>query len=188
MKIGLFGGSFNPIHNNHLKMIDGTLNKNFVDEVWIVPCKNHAFSKNLIPPSKRVRMIELAIGDRKNVKIDKIELESKGKNHTIETLRKLKKTYPYEFYLIIGSDVLSEFRKWYKNEELVKEAKFLVFQRKGYRIPRNFKGKIKIIKKFSLEMSSTEIRKRAKEGKSISRLVPVEIKNYIIREGIYNGI
>ncbi len=185
MKIGIFGGSFNPIHNNHVKIIDKTLYKKLVEEVWIVPCGNHAFGKDLLNSKHRVKMIEYAIREIKNVKINYIELDSKGVNYTVDTIRKLKKEFSHNFYFIIGSDVLFEFNKWHKYKELIKENKFLVFKRKNYPIQK-LEANMHLIENSALELSSTEIRKRIRQGKSISGLVPVGVENYIIKEEFYN--
>ena len=92
-KIGLFGGSFNPIHSGHLKIIRSLLKNKIVSEVWIMPCKKHAFNKNLLGDNRRVKMIKLSIKNLKNAKICHIELKSKTTNYTLNTLKKLKARY-----------------------------------------------------------------------------------------------
>lgn len=91
MKIGILGGSFNPIHNSHLKIIMYSLGKKMADEVWLLPCKKHAFDKSLESTSHRINMIRLATKGMEKIKICRIELGSRGKNYTIDTMRKLKK-------------------------------------------------------------------------------------------------
>jgi len=169
MKIGLFGGSFNPIHNSHIKVIKEILRWGAVDEVWIIPCRNHAFSKGLLDAGKRIEMIELAINGLKNVRIEKIELDSKEISYTINSVRTLKEKYPqHEFFLIIGSDIIDEIPRWHKYEELLEEIDIFVFKRS------------------KADVSSTKIRKLLGNKNKISRLVPKVIEDYIIKNGLYS--
>ncbi len=93
MKVGLFGGSFNPIHKSHMKIVDETLESKVVDEVWFVPCGKHAFGKDLLEPEHRVKMIGYAIQGMENVKISDVELDSVDVNYTADTVRKLKNEF-----------------------------------------------------------------------------------------------
>jgi len=189
MKIGIFGGSFNPVHNSHIKIVEEVLNRGFVDEIWIVPCGSHAFEKNLIDPEKRLKMLELVFGRDKRVKILRIEIDSNEKNYTLDTIKNLKNKFPeHEFYFVIGSDVTGEYKKWYRHEELSKEVKFIVYLRKSYKI-KNDKGMIiyKIINKNLSDISSTEIRNLIKDKKNISKFVPREVENYIKENNLYKN-
>ena len=187
-KIGIFGGSFNPIHNWHVKLIEETLAKKLVDEVWIIPCKEHVFDKKLINADKRLRMIEYAIEGIENVRINDIEIKTNGKSYTLNTLRELKKKYPHEFYLIVGSDILSELDKWHRIEELKTEVNFLVFPRKDYPIKEKLGDNFYVVDIFPEILSSTEIRNKIQQGESILELVPAKVYDYIRREDLYNGI
>ena len=186
-KTALFGGSFNPIHLSHIRIAKSLINKKIVDEVWLIPCKKHAFDKKLASTKDRLEMINLMIGGMKNIKISRIELEARGKNYTIKTLRKLNKKYPKkDFFLVVGSDILHEIKKWHRYKELLKKAKFIVFKRKGYKLIKILGMNIVFLLKECREcISSTEIRKRAKEGKSLKKLVPLLIERYIKKRGIY---
>jgi len=185
-KIALFGGSFNPIHNHHIKMANYVLEKNVADEVWIVPCKNHAFNKNLAPANHRINMINLAF-DNPKIKINKVEIESEETNYTIDTIRKLKKQYSHEFYWIIGSDVLYEMEEeWYGLPELFKETEFIIFNRNNYLIHPLQNMKIKSILEIKTNNeSSTEIRDRVKHRESLKNLVQLSIEEYIIKNKLY---
>lgn len=185
-KIGLFGGSFNPIHNHHIKMANHVLEKNVADEVWIVPCKNHPFNKNLAPANHRINMINLAFNNPK-IKVDKTEINSNKTNYTINTIRKLKSQYPHEFYWIIGSDVLHEMKEeWYGLPELFKETEFIIFNRNNYLIHPLKSMKIKSILEIKTNNeSSTEIRERIKQKKPLKNLIPLSIEEYIIKNRLY---
>lgn len=186
MRIGIFGGSFNPIHKDHIKEIKSVLKKELVDEVWITPCKRHPFDKSLVKWKHRLNMIRLAIKNMGKVKICAIELKSRGKSYTINTLRKLKRKYPHKFFLIVGSDIPYEIKRWHRYKPLLKEAEFIMFKRKGYPIRKVAGMKIAyLITKNAADISSTAIREKAKCGKSLKNLVPSPVEKYIIKEGLY---
>lgn len=185
MKIGLYGGSFNPIHNGHIRVIKYLLKKKIVDEIWIVPCKKHRFNKHLADEKDRIAMIKLAIKNIKKTRIDRIETKSKVKNCTLKTIRKLKKKYKHRFFLIIGSDILYEIKKWYKYEELIRESEFIVFKREGYSIKKVPKMKIILIREKGNRISSTGIREKISEGKPLKNLVPLSVNKYIKEKNLY---
>lgn len=186
MKIGLFGGSFNPIHKEHLRIIKYVLNKHFVDEVWILPCKIHAFNKSLIPAKDRIEMIKRAIKGIDNAKICDIELKSAGKSYTADTVRRLKKKYNHQFYFIIGFDILEQIAKWYKHGQLFKEIEFVAFKRKNYPFKAVKDMKIAYWVDWNdKDISSIMIRERVKKGKSIARFVHPEVEMYILKHRIY---
>lgn len=161
------------------------MNKKVADEIWIIPCKKHAFNKSLASSMDRIRMIKLAIKGLKNVKINNIELNSKEKSYTYNTIRKLKKRYKHEFFLIIGSDITHELKKWKNYKQLLEETKFIVFSRPGYDI-KKVRG-MKIIKIISRvgNISSTNIRERVMKKRIIRGLVEKAVENYIINKKLY---
>lgn len=168
LRVGLFGGSFNPIHEGHLKVIKEILNKEIADELWIVPCKNHALNKCLESSKHRLNMLKLAVKNIRKVKIKDIEIKSKGKNYTINTVKRLKKMYKqHNFILIVGSDIIAEIVKWYKYKELLGEIDMFVLKRQ------------------SGDISSTKIRNNLKNRTSIKNLVPPEVNRYINQRGLY---
>lgn len=186
MKVGLFGGSFNPIHKEHLRIIKYILNKHIVDEVWILPCKIHAFNKSLIPAKDRIKMIKRAIKNIDNVKICYLELKSGGKSYTTDTIKELKRVYKHQFYFIIGFDILEQIAKWYKHRQLFKEIEFIAFKRKNYRFKEVKDMKISyLIDWRGKSISSTMIRERAKKGRPIKGLVHPEVEKYISKHRIY---
>ena len=185
MKIGIFGGSFNPIHNGHIKVARYLVEHNLTDEAWILPCKKHALDKFLDREEDRVAMIKLAIGGIEKIKLSDFELKRDGKNYTYETLRGLKKEYSHDFSWIIGSDILKQIASWYGYEQLKNEAKFIVLGRQGYPII-NPGINIETVAECTMEnISSTKVRERVREGKSISDLVPKAVEDYILQNGLY---
>ncbi|NCN86799.1 nicotinate (nicotinamide) nucleotide adenylyltransferase [archaeon] len=187
-KIALFGGSFNPIHKKHLDVIKEVIDSKKIDEIWILPCKNHSFNKKLISEKDRINMIKFAVEGFK-VNICREELDFEGRSYAYETVIRLKKKFPsFEFYWIIGSDIFYEFDKWYKHEALAKEIKFIVSLREGFPIKRT--GEIRIF--FTLEekvnnISSTTVRECIKKGENIQDFVPLKVKKYIMKNGLYKN-
>ncbi len=186
-KISLLGGSFDPIQNAHIKIIKYLFEKKISDEVWVMPCGNHVFKGELSNAEHRKKMIELAIQGLDHVKLCNIELKSKEKSYSFETLKKLKKQFPNnEFYLVIGTDILQEIDKWHKYKELLQESSFIIFERKGYRYTP-FPGMkvVHFIQENPDNISSTEIRARARKHQSISNFVPKQVETYINKNGLY---
>jgi nicotinate-nucleotide adenylyltransferase len=185
VRVGLFGGSFNPVHNTHIRTMRTILAKKLVDEIWIVPCKNHAFNKSLLSAQHRVVMLKLAIKSMQRVKICTIELEQKRKNHSLQTIRLLRKKYPFDFSLIVGSDILRDFKRWYKYETLLQEAHFIVFKRKNYPFIRIKGMRAVFVNDKEDGLSSTTVRQLCKEGKSLKSILPSVVEEYIKKKKLY---
>lgn len=186
MKIAIFGGSFNPIHNGHLKLLKYVLDNKIADKVILIPCGKHSFDKNLAPTEKRLEMCKIAVSEIKNIEVSDIELNKKEKSYTINTLREIKKQYPnYEINLIIGSDILPDLDKWHKFEELKKEAFFIIFERIGF--PINI-GQINVSRVIHFNpdnISSTEIREKIKNQQALNNLIPKKVEDYIKEQKLY---
>jgi len=185
MRIALFGGSFNPIHNGHLKIASELIEKKIANKVWFIPCGNHAFGKELASGKDRINMLNLAIKNNSKLKVIDIEVKSNKKSFTANTIRLLRKKFPYEFYFVIGADNLKEFDKWYNIQYLQNSVEFILIKRPEYSIPK--KIKLKILRTVSLKLSesSTEIRKLIKDKKSILKFVPKAVAEYIHMGGLY---
>lgn len=182
MRVALFGGSFNPIHNGHLMGARAVLEKSVADEVWFIPCNKHAFDKSLEAKFRRVNMLKLAISGMHQMKLCDVEQEEKS--YTINTIRKLRGQYPHEFLWMIGSDILKDIKRWRKYEELVKETEFILFKREGYDLgPCELRlgGIINPNK----PISSTQIREKLRKGEPISELVPVDVEEYVRKHKLY---
>ena len=184
MKIAIFGGSFNPVHNGHLQVAEVILKKNIVDEVWFIPCGNHAFDKNLIEGQKRWEMLNLAINGNPRMKVLDLEIKSKEKSYSAKTIRVLKEEFPFDFFFVIGSDNLKDLDKWNNFEYLRDNVEFIVVHRPGYEISNSWGIKMKPVELIS-NLSSTQIRDNLKNRKSISGLVPKEVDEYIAKGELY---
>lgn len=189
MKIGLFGGTFDPIHLGHLVAAQQVLDKKLCDKIWFLPCYQNPLKEKSTETKHRKKMIELAIEKEKEFELNTTELKEKKTNYTIETIRKLKKNFPEnEFCFIIASKALKEFNKWKKYDELAAEIRFIVvsFQHSD-KIPKKIQkfNPIKLNPTLSSKISSTLIRKRLKEGKDVSVFLPKKVFDYIKENKLY---
>ncbi|MDP3882351.1 MAG: nicotinate (nicotinamide) nucleotide adenylyltransferase [Nanoarchaeota archaeon] len=185
MKVALFGGSFNPIHNGHLEICNEIISENIADEVWIVPCGNHAFGKDLAPADHRIKMIDLVLKENGKVKLIDIEVKSPEKSYTSQTIEKLKKQFPHDFYLVIGADNLKDLTKWHNFEYLKNNVAYLLINRPEFNAENELGIKISSFLKLENNASSTEIRENVRKKISIKGLVPEEVESYIIKRRLY---
>jgi NAD+ synthase len=182
LKIALFGGSFNPVHNGHLQIAEELISEG-MDEVWFIPCGNHAFGKELIEGEKRVDMIKLTINEK--MKVLDLEIKSDKKSFSAETIKYLMNKFPnLDFYYIIGADNLDDLDKWH-DFQFLKSINFIVIKRPGFEI-KNKHG-IKIVQTLNIEnhISSKLIRKNIREDLSIETLIPSQVVDYIKKENLY---
>jgi nicotinate-nucleotide adenylyltransferase len=181
VKIGIFGGSFNPPHLSHVTVCTSTLALTDVDEVWVVPCFRHAFGKPLASFEHRLRMCELAFGDLRRLRVSDVERQMGGTSFTVQTLERLMRDNPgARLGLIVGADAVRDRESWYQFERVVELAELIVFGRVG--VP---------LEGASLpsppECSSTDIRGRIVRGEPISQLVPRAVVEYIDDNGLYSA-
>ncbi len=197
VKIGILGGSFNPVHNGHVRLAKLYKNALKLDIVLVIPANipPHKSAENLVSAEDRVNMLNLAFAECDFVKISKIELEMSGKNYTINTLKKLKEVYPNdEFYLIIGGDMFLCFETWREYEQILSICKVCTAPRtKGeLELLYDYQNKIDnnkdrtiILDAPVLQISSTEIREKAKSREALKDLVPEKVFEYIIQKDLY---
>ena len=187
MRIALFGGRFDPIHNGHLAVAREVLKVKAADEVWFSVENQHQWRPIVASVEERKRMIELATAGEQHFKIDMTPEKLGGLTETISVMRELRKSVTDEIVFVVGSDQLAVFHKWTHWEELEKEVRFLIVARKGSPIENVPKNAVVIEDPTyePLEDSATRIRELLKEGKSISGLVPEKVEAYIMEKGLY---
>lgn len=189
MEIGLYFGSFNPVHTGHLIIANHILNFTAIDEVWMVISLQSPFKQrsNLIDNYDRLNLVELAIGENDRLKPCTIEFELPAPSYTIDTLTYLKEKYPFHhFTLIMGSDNLESFNHWKNFDVILKYYKILVYMRPGFEnVPFLNHPSVSTLNAPLLEISSSFIRKLISEGKSIQYLVPNEVRNEIINARLF---
>ncbi|KIL44476.1 nicotinate-nucleotide adenylyltransferase [Jeotgalibacillus soli] len=188
-KVGILGGTFNPPHIGHLIMANEVYHAMSLDEVRFMPSQ--------IPPHKkiaggttseqRIRMIELSIADVSYFSLEQIEFERSGPSYTFDTMMLLKQREPdVDFYFIIGGDMIDYLPKWYRIEELIREIKFIGIPRSGAMGESHYS--IHMVKSPMVDVSSTLLRERLKQGKNVSFLLPDAVSDFISKEGLYESL
>jgi len=189
MKIGLFFGSFNPIHSGHMVLANYLIEFTELDKIWFVVSPQNPFKKkdSLLDEKQRLHMVNLAIENDNRFKASNIEFKLSQPSYTINTLVHLKEKYPkYQFALIMGADNLETFHKWKNFEEILKYHDIYVYPR-----PKSAGGdlakhpKVKMTPAPLIEISSTAIRNAIKDKKDLRYFVPAPVWNYLTEMNFY---
>lgn len=200
-KVGIMGGTFDPIHNAHLSLGQCALNQLSLDEVWFMPAKDPYFKRNkkVTPAKQRCEMTSLAVSGVEGFKLSKFELERDGETYTAETLALLHEEYPdIHFYFIIGADSMYQIDTWYHPEKIMKLATLAVAGRHYPEGQRSFREQVEYLKdRFQADiavldypetdLSSTMIREMVAEDRDISGLLPDKVKEYIRDNNLYKS-
>lgn len=189
MRVGLYFGSFNPIHNGHLIIAQAVLELSQLDEIWFIVSPQNPLKKNksLLHEFDRYDMVRAAIEDNDRFKVSDIEFNAPRPSYTIDTLVYLNERYPnHDFKLIIGSDNLTIFPKWKNHDKILNDFGLIVYPRPGDN-PKNFADhpNVTFIKAPLLDISATFVRKSIKENRSIRYLVPEKAVQYIYDRKLY---
>ena len=216
-KIGLFGGSFNPVHIGHLRAAEEIKELLKLDKIIFIPTSVHPLkkSRNIPDGKKRYQMLKLAVSGNPDFEVSDIELKRKGPSYTIDTLKYFSKKYrSKEFYFILGTENLSNIDKWKQFQELFQYSNFAIMKRPGVKfnnsksvIPSKLRRMFKFIEssdditvyehKSSKELifvnirgiriSSTRVRKLIKDKKSVRYFIPNNLNTYILKNKLYIG-
>ena len=188
MRIGILGGTFNPIHMGHLILAEEALSKLKLDKVIFVPTfiPPHKNIEGSVRPKDRLKMVERAVQDNSAFAVSTFELDLKKKSYSIDTLKEFKKVYgdDAEFYLITGSDLLKDLFSWKDVNDIFKMSKFIVANRPGYPV-KDVPKDVETVVITPIEVSSEDIRRRLKAGKSVRYLVPDKVWSYIVEHDLY---
>jgi nicotinate-nucleotide adenylyltransferase len=194
------GGTFDPIHYGHLIIAEHVREACHLDGILFIPAANPPHKQEALVTSiaHRYAMTQLATDHNPYFAVSKIEMERQGPSYTIDTIRELKKRdADTEYYFITGADELQDLPGWHESQQLLHICHFIAAARQGCtpdleRIYRCFDeaagAHIHLVDTPELEISSTDIRKRLREGRSIRYLVPEAVAEYIERKGLYHGI
>jgi nicotinate-nucleotide adenylyltransferase len=188
MKIGLFFGSFNPIHHGHLMVASFIANHTDLQQVWLVvsPQNPHKTQSSLLNEYDRLHLAQLAIEDDAQIKVSDIEFKLPKPSYTIDTLTYLEEKYPqHNFFVIMGSDSFQNLPKWKSFEALVKNYQFIVYRRPGFDITEKFGADVTYLEAPMLELSATLIRNNCKDGITIRYLVPEDVRLEIERNNYF---
>ncbi len=183
MQVGLYFGSFNPVHVGHMIIANHMVTYCEMDQLWMVvsPHNPHKEKKTLAKDYDRLHLVHLAIAGNPNIQASNIEFELPKPSYTIDTLTYLKEKFPkHEFSLIMGGDNLASFHKWKNYEKILENHKIYVYKRPSYQLgDLESHPQISIVEAPMLDISSSLIRKRIKNGDSIQYLVPHTVFEYI---------
>lgn len=183
-KVGIFGGSFNPIHTGHIALAKSLCEKAGLDEVWFMVSPMNPFKKaatDLLDDHLRLEMVEKALEKESQLKACDYEFRLPKPSYTWHTLQAISKDYPEcEFTLLIGGDNWAAFDKWYHHDDILAHYPIVVYPRQGSCMGEVPAG-VTIVETPLLNISSTEIRECIKTGKSIEGMVPECIENLAIK-------
>lgn len=184
MKIGIFGGTFNPPHNTHISIVKQAAKQLCLDEVFAVPCGNPPHKRCDVDKQTRLHLAELAFADI--AKVSDFEINAEGKSYTVNTLRHFKNLYPDgELYLIIGGDSYADFGKWYCPDEIAGMATIAVAERKDVAADSQL-PKAVFLDVEPNAVSSSLIRLRYQFGLDNSQFVPKAVDEYVLKNGLYS--
>lgn len=199
-KIGILGGTFNPIHTGHLILAERAYDEFGLDKVLIIPTgiSHFKLNENVLVKDIRLEMTALAIEDNEHFELSLIEVNRPGNSYTYETLEILKKENPgNEYYLIVGADSLFSMETWVKPDIIFRDAVILAavrgnegadeIQIKADELKEKFGADVRILNSPMIDISSTDIRSRANKGKSIKYLVSDRVADYIYENKLYEN-
>ena len=190
MNIGLFGGSFNPIHNGHVRLAKSLLQEAALDEVWFLVSPQNPFKQDqqLLDDDKRLQLVRLALKEEPQLIASDFEFHLPKPSYTWNTLQELEQEYPErKFTLLIGGDNWEAFDKWSRYEDILKRYPIIIYPREGSKVSGvKFQvSDIQIVETPLINISSTQIRQRLQEGKSVRGLVNTEVAMVIEQEHLY---
>lgn len=187
--VGLFFGSFNPVHIGHMILANYMATRTGLDEVWLVVSPQNPLKKSnsLARDHDRLHLVELAIGDNPRLRASRVEFDLPKPSYTIDTLAVLRDKYPhYDFSLIMGSDNIASLRKWKNYELILRDFAIRVYPRPGY--PGGELLEHPAVTQHDaplMHLSATYIREALREGHSIRYLVPAAVEEELLKSGLY---
>ena len=188
-RIGLFGGSFNPIHLGHLLVAQAAREECQLSKLFFIPAAQSPFKPDLTlaPGPERLRLLRLALAGGNVYEVDDQEIQRGGVSYTIDTVRDYAHRFPEaQFFYLIGADHVPQLPKWREAHELARRLEFLVIPRPGQELgplPEPFRGRP--VRGFPLGVSASQIRERVKAGVSIEHLVPAAVAEAIRNNRLY---
>lgn len=190
IRTGIFGGSFNPVHNGHLAIADAICQRGLVDELWLMVSPQNPLKENttLMDDDFRLRLAQIATKGHPHIKVSDFEFHLPRPSYTYNTLLRLKEAYPERrFTVIIGADNWTNFSKWYKADTLIRDYDFILYPRQGYSVKKQeLPPNVHLLDMPLYNVSSTEIRRRLSNNENISDFVDAnvekEIKSFLTKQ------
>ena len=192
-RIGLLGGTFDPPHWAHLVLAESARSELDLDEVWFVPAGRppHKRGRRISPAATRLRLLERALAGLDGFRVEPMETKRRGASYTVDTLEALRERHPRaEWWLLIGADMLNDLPRWRRPARVLELARLAVMARDGNglrRPPGLGPRRLRILRPPRIDLSSTWIRRRVREGRSIRFLVPDAVERYIRAHRLYGG-
>lgn len=198
IKVGIMGGTFDPIHIGHLILAMEAINYKNLDEVWFIPTGNPNFKqdKNVADKQKRFEMVKIATQDNKKFNVCDYEINKNGVTYSWETMKYLRENYDYDFYFIMGEDSLMSVETWENAEDFLKNTKILACIRRQEEMSKldvkidDLKSKGYFVEKIPtsfIDISSTKIREKVKSNQDFRYFVPNQVFEYIVRNKLYEN-
>lgn len=188
MEIGLYFGSFNPIHTGHLIIANHVLNETPVQKIWFVISPHNPFkpTASLLNEYDRLHLVQKAIGEDNRLKASDIEFSLPRPSYTAVTLAYLQEKYPqHSFFIIMGSDSFQNLSRWKNADVIIKNYPIIIYERPGFPVENSLSASITVMQAPLLEISATHIRELVQKGKSIKYLVPPEVEKEISQHRFY---
>ncbi len=196
-RIGIFGGTFNPIHRGHVRLAQHYIRELKLDELLIIPTKYppHKVARDLASSRHRLEMCRLAFADMPEVEVSDMEIQRPGRSYTVDTIRQLRQVYPQDkLFLIVGGDMFRTFKQWYRFDEILLNCTLCTAARERnefqelnrYKIVLSqYSENLEILDMPVLELSSTEVRGKLGRGEDCSALVDERVLEYIRQHDLY---
>lgn len=190
--MGLFGGTFNPLHNAHLLVAEKALEQFALSQVVFIPTgiPPHKAVEDGINKEDRYEMVKQAIAPYESFSVSRIEIDREGPSYTIDTIRTLKRVYRQGVCFIVGADLLLQIETWKEPQELLTSVPFIIAPRDGvgkeaFLAPPFDRAEVHFLAMKEVDLSSSWVRERVKDGEAIQEWVPPEVAVYIERRGFY---
>lgn len=190
MKIGIMGGSYNPIHIGHAIIANYIIQNTCLDKLWLMVSPENPFKsgQKMASDMDRIRMTEMVASRLDNVVTSAFEFSLPRPSYTIDTLNALQSKFPDdEFYLIIGADNWAAFERWRNHQEIIENFHIFVYPRRGYDvvIPQDVANKVELVDAPFIEVSSSKIREQLGEYKNMCFYLPEDVYEYIVKKHLY---
>jgi nicotinate-nucleotide adenylyltransferase len=188
MKVGLYFGSFNPVHIGHLIIANHILNETELDKIWFVVSPQNPFkaADNLLNEYDRYHLVQKAIEGDSRLRVTDIEFSLPRPSYTVHTLSYLGDKYPgYVFSIIMGSDGFQNLAKWKNAEVIIRNHNIIIYKRPGFEVDNKINANINVMNAPLLEISATHIRELVAKGRSIKYLVPPAVEDEILQASLY---
>lgn len=198
-KVGIFGGTFDPVHSGHVALAAAALRAFSLEEILLVPGHVTPFKigARMASDADRLAMLRLAVAGNARMRVSTIELDRGGVSYTVDTLESFRAAHPdWDLWLLLGADSLLSLGRWHRAMDIVRLASVGTIHRPGFVLPDTLEGFPPDVSRRLLanvaegdcpDVASTEIRRRAASGESLAELVPAPVADYIARHGLYSA-